>query len=68
MDKLVVKELIQADLTAEKLKTELISLLHNEDRIREIKKDYIAHKQMLHKDGNAPAKAAASIVQFLSGK
>ncbi|MBK8141716.1 MAG: lipid-A-disaccharide synthase [Chitinophagaceae bacterium] len=68
MDKLVVKELIQADLTAEKLKTELISLLHNEDRIREIKKDYIALKQMLHKDGNASAKAAASIVQFLSGK
>ena len=68
MDKLVVKELIQADLTVEKLKSELFSLLNNEDRIGEIKKDYSLLKQMLHKDGNASAKAAASILQFLSGK
>jgi len=68
MDKLVVKELIQADLTVEKLKTELSELLNNENRIREVKTDYSLLKQMLHKDGDASAKAAASILQFLSGK
>ena len=40
MDKLVVKELIQNDLTVDNLKHELHELLTNEKRIAEIKKDY----------------------------
>ena len=66
MDKLVVNELIQENLTIKNLKVELESLLHNETRKEQLKKDYAALKQILSKGGNASAKAAASIHQFLS--
>jgi lipid-A-disaccharide synthase len=66
MDKFVVKELIQNDLTVENLKHELQELLTNEKRIAEIKKDYMELKRILSEDGNASAKAATSIVDFLS--
>lgn len=66
MDKPVVKELIQHDLTIESLKNELQQLLHNEERISAIKKDYAELKDILSRGGNASAKAAASIQQFLS--
>jgi lipid-A-disaccharide synthase len=66
MDKPVVKELIQHDLTVESLKDELQQLLHNEERIAAIKKDYAELKDILSRGGNASAKAAASIQQFLS--
>jgi lipid-A-disaccharide synthase len=66
MDKPVVKELIQHDLTIDKLKDELQQLLHNEERIAAIKKDYAELKDILSRGGNASAKAAASIQQFLS--
>lgn len=65
MDKLVVKELIQDDLTIEKLQYELHELFTNEIRITAIKKDYAALKQLLSEGGNASAKAASSIVNFL---
>lgn len=64
MDKEVVKELIQADLTEEHLKTELMNMLHNEERIREIRSDYASLWQKLG-DGSASQKAARSIVGFL---
>ena len=66
MDKFVVKELIQNDLTVENLKNELNQLLTNEKRIAEIKQDYAELKKILSEGGNASAKAAKSIVEFLS--
>jgi len=70
MDKPVVKELIQNDLTTENLKKELQELLTDETRIASIKKDYAALKELLSQDGpdgyrDASAKAASSIIQFL---
>ncbi len=65
MDKLVVKELIQNDLTVENLQKELSALLNDEKRIAEIKKDYAVLKDMLGRGGNASAKAAASVIHFL---
>ncbi len=66
MDKLVVKELIQHDLTVENLKQELQELITNEARIAAIKKDYVDLKQLLSEGGNASAKAARSIIDFLT--
>jgi lipid-A-disaccharide synthase len=65
MDKPVVKELIQNDLTVDKLKKELTELLNDEKRIAAIKTDYAALKNLLGQGGNASAKAAASITNFL---
>ncbi len=65
MDKIVVKELIQNDLTIDNLKKELEDLLTNNSRIEQLEKDYGALKQLLSAGGNASAKAAASIFQFL---
>jgi lipid-A-disaccharide synthase len=66
MDKLVVKELIQNDLTVARLRIELEELLTNENRRKEITEDYTALKQLLGKGGDASATAAASIYRFLS--
>jgi len=65
MDKLVVKELIQDDLTVENLKSELTELLIDEKRQGQLQKDYTALKQLLSEGGNASAKAALSITNFL---
>jgi len=68
MDKLVVKELIQNDLTVENLRKELNELLNNESRKQQLKADYAALKELLSQGGHASAKAAGSIVAFLSNK
>lgn len=65
MDKLVVKELIQNDLTVENLKKELTELLTDEKRIATIQTDYAALRNLLGQGGNASGKAAASITNFL---
>ena len=65
MDKLVVKELIQHEFNTKNLARELSLLLNNETRIAEIKKDFTDLKKYLSEGGNASAKAAASIVNFL---
>ena len=65
MDKLVVKELIQDEMTVENLRQELQELLTNEQRKSELQKDYADLKNILSKGGHASAKAAQSIVQFL---
>lgn len=65
MDKSVVKELIQADLTVENICTELSAILYDEDRIRRLKEDYQNLKLLLQKEGNASARAAQKIVGFL---
>ncbi|HEX7903315.1 MAG TPA: lipid-A-disaccharide synthase [Chitinophagaceae bacterium] len=66
MDKLVVTELIQQEMTVDNLKKELQELLTNEKKIAAIKADYIALKNLLSQGGNASAKAAFSITRFLS--
>jgi len=66
MDKLVVKELIQDDLTTDNLEKELKQLLTSETRISELQKDYSELKDLLSKGGNASSKAARSIVDFLA--
>lgn len=66
MDKPVVKELIQKELTVDNLKRELHELLTNESRITQIKKDYAELKKILSEGGNASSNAAKSIVDFLA--
>jgi lipid-A-disaccharide synthase len=68
MDKLVVKELIQNDMTTENLVAELQELLSDESRSSQIKKDYTDLKNLLSAEGNASAKAAHLIYRFTSGK
>jgi lipid-A-disaccharide synthase len=65
MDKLVVKELIQDELTVDNCRKELNEILHNEYRIKQLKADYAALKDLLSQGGHASAKAAKSIVEFL---
>lgn len=64
MDKLVVKELIQHELTVKNLIQELTLLLQDEKRIAEIQKDYANLKHLLSQGGNASAKAAKCIYTF----
>jgi lipid-A-disaccharide synthase len=66
MNKLVVKELIQNHLTVENLKQELHDLLTNENRIAAMKNDFAQLRRLLSEGGNASAKAAKAIVNFLS--
>jgi lipid-A-disaccharide synthase len=65
MDKPVIKELIQNDLTVPNLTTELNDILHNEQRIRQIQNDYADLKNLLQKESNASARAAQEIVGYL---
>jgi lipid-A-disaccharide synthase len=65
MDKLVVTELIQNDLTTANLRRELQELLNNPARQQQLATDYKALKELLSKGGHASATAAKSIVQFL---
>lgn len=61
MDKLVIKELIQNDLTKNNVVAELNSILMHEERIQQIKEDYKLLKQQLQQEGNASEKAARII-------
>jgi lipid-A-disaccharide synthase len=66
MDKPVVKELIQDELTAENIEKELHELLNNKNRQLQLQDDFKALKQLLSAGGNASANAAISISKFLS--
>ena len=66
MDKEVVKELIQDELTVENLKHELNLLLTDEIKQQQLKEDYAALKKLLSKGGHASANASESIYQFMS--
>jgi lipid-A-disaccharide synthase len=68
MDKLVVKELIQNELTSSNLIAELNLLLTNESRKQQLQKDYLELKEKLSQGGNASEKAAKSITVFLTGE
>lgn len=65
MDKPVVKELIQNDLTVDNLTEELKAILENEEKKQQMKRDYQELKNLLQKEGNASARAAQEIVGFL---
>ncbi len=67
MDKVVVRELIQDDLTVENLVAELNKLLFDEDRKLQLKQDYGALKTLLRAGGHASANAARSIYAMHSG-
>ncbi|MBS1578993.1 MAG: lipid-A-disaccharide synthase [Bacteroidetes bacterium] len=64
MDKLVVKELIQNDLTVANIIKELSELLNNTIKQQQLQKDYADLKSLLSSGGNASAKAAAIIYNF----
>ncbi len=66
VDKLVVKELIQDQLTVENLKKELDGLLNDPSQREQLQKDYKQLQLLLNTGGNASAKAALSITQFLN--
>ncbi|MEO6917337.1 MAG: lipid-A-disaccharide synthase [Chitinophagaceae bacterium] len=66
MNKLVVKELIQADLTAENLQKELNFLLKDETRQQQLQADYDGLRNLLREGGKASGKAADIIYEFTS--
>jgi lipid-A-disaccharide synthase len=70
MNKEVVKELIQDELTVENLKKELDQLLTNPKKQQQLQQDYLALKNLLSQGGHASANAAKSIYNFtfVSGK
>jgi lipid-A-disaccharide synthase len=68
MDKEVVKELIQADLTPANVVRELKEILDNPERKTQIQMDYVALKKLLSKGGQASANAAKIIYQFVQNK
>jgi lipid-A-disaccharide synthase len=66
MDKEVVKELIQDELTVENLTAALQQLLTNTAKQQQLKKDYTDLKNLLSRGGHASANAAKSIYTFIS--
>lgn len=68
MNKLVVKELIQNEMTTANLVKELTGLLTNEQQQKELSADYAALKTLLAHGGNASENAARAIRQFLDQK
>ena len=65
MDKPVVKELIQHELTPTNIEAELHVLLKDSGRQAEIHRDYAFLKKLLQQGGNASQKAAAIISDLL---
>ncbi len=63
MDKLVVKELIQNELTSQNLIAELDMLLNNQEKKIQLHNDYIALKNILSVGGNASQNAAQTVYQ-----
>jgi lipid-A-disaccharide synthase len=68
MDKEVVKELIQNELTVANLEYELEQLLTNKTKQQQLQKDYADLKTLLSAGGHASANAAKSIVRYLMNK
>ncbi len=66
MDKEVVKELIQQQLTVANITAELQLLLNDEGRKQQLQQDYNELKQKLAAGGNASGKAAASVYRIAS--
>ncbi|MGZ5134535.1 MAG: lipid-A-disaccharide synthase [Flavitalea sp.] len=65
MDKQVVTELIQNDLTVENVNRELYKLIHDQKVLKVMKQEYDALWKLLSEGGHASAKAARSIVDYI---
>ena len=65
MNKEVVKELIQDDLTVENITAELKKILFDPAKQAQLKEDYSALRNLLSQGGNASANAAKSIYNYL---
>ena len=65
MNREVVKELIQEQLTEQNITTELKKILYDIGKQSQLKEDYTALKYLLSQGGNASANAANSIYRFL---
>lgn len=65
MDKEVVKELIQDDLTVNNIKTELKKLLEDPAKKQQVKTDYEKLMNILSEGGHASANAARIIYTFM---
>lgn len=65
MDKLVVRELIQNEMTVENLVKELKQLLYDDSRKQQLKQDYTELRAILSQGGHASSNAARSIHSFL---
>ncbi|MCK9404172.1 MAG: lipid-A-disaccharide synthase [Chitinophagaceae bacterium] len=65
MDKEVVKELIQDELTTANLVKELKLLLTDETRKKQLEKEYADLKKLLAAGGHASAKAAQEIIKMI---
>ena len=66
MNKAVIKELIQNDLTAENITLELNKILHDDAYRKRILADYQALKALLSKGGDASSNAAEIIYEFVA--
>jgi len=66
MDRLVVTELIQKDLTVENLSRELNDILNNESRRTVMLQDYNELTEKLKQEGRASDRAAAEIYAMVS--
>jgi lipid-A-disaccharide synthase len=65
MNKEVVKELIQTDLTADKITVNLKKILFDSEKKQQLKEDYAALKLLLSEGGNASENAAKNIYSLL---
>ena len=65
MDKEVVKELIQDEMTADNCTRALKALLTDSAKQAQLKKDYTDLKNLLSEGGHASANAAKSIYAFI---
>ncbi len=65
VDRPVVTELIQQELTVENVTKELNLLLYNSERTQQVKKAYAELQALLQQGGNASEKAAESIYNFM---
>ena len=65
MDKEVVKELVQDEMTVDNITKGLNEILSNPEKQQQLKNDYALLKELLGKGGNASANAAKSIISFL---
>lgn len=67
MDKPVVKELIQDELTVENVVSELKKILYDKNNILSMKQEYSNLSGLLRHEGNASLNAAKSIREYILG-
>lgn len=66
MNKEVVKELIQNELTTDKITSELKKILSDPEKREKMQDDYSQLKRLLSEGGNASKNAAASVYSFIA--